>query len=142
METVKKIHDQLDIIFELLIDLHKAKTLDDLLAVHKQVPQELFIPNHLGLGDIVRCDRVENVSEDTIFLGNIYGLWTFPIREWKTSDATSQNMVYHQYKNLLYTNLRDCRRRLVLKLKRYKNKRLLCIMLLVALIFFLLILSS
>ena len=32
-----------------------------------------------------RANKGESVTDDKVFLGNIFGLWTFPVSEWKKS---------------------------------------------------------
>lgn len=78
-----------------------------------------------------RTKDIANMIAEEVFLGNIYGLWTFPIPEWEkrkeekygangfgiNPDIPLYNFPLNQYKQLLLQNLRRCEMAENMKLK-------------------------
>ena len=46
------------------------------------------------------------MTPDEVCLGNVHGLWTFPLKEWqKEKDSEDYNIVVSQYKDHLLSNV-------------------------------------
>lgn len=78
----------------------------NLIAIHK-LAESYGLNNYNTSPDkygIFRCKSIATMTEDEIYLGNIYGLWTLPLTVWKTEDVQTQKIVWNQYYNLLYNN--------------------------------------
>lgn len=53
-------------------------------------------------------DSLKNITEENIFLGNIYGLVTKPLSYWETcNDKDAKNQVRRQFYNYLHSGLTD-----------------------------------
>lgn len=100
---------------ELRERIEAAKTLEGLLELHK-VAWSLGYKND----NLAPCEygmfRTKNIAEmkpEEVFLGNIYGLWTFPIPEWEkqkdqlltNSNVTVYDIIVNQYRRLLRINI-------------------------------------
>jgi hypothetical protein len=84
--------------------IENSNSLEELLRIHK----ELFPIYHCANLDVdpygmFRADRVENLTIDNVYLGNIHGLWTLTIRQWNTS--SDKDIVFDQYANILISNM-------------------------------------
>ena len=106
----------------ILNDLYACNTLTDMMYVHKKAWKMGFKNDNLGPCPygMFRCENIETMNEDEVFLGNIYGLWTFPISKWeKWKDKTmagngwglpSETKVYdlimNQYRSHLRSNFK------------------------------------
>ena len=57
---------------------------------------------------IFRCDHMNNVTPDNIYLGGIYGLYTNTLRCWSDIQPCENDalIVYEQLNDLLLTNLK------------------------------------
>lgn len=81
---------------------------DKLISVHKLLAKDDVLPKNCDVDEygMIRAESIDQISKDNIYLGNIYGLWTFPIRTWETcTDEQSKHLVWRQYYTLLYSNL-------------------------------------
>lgn len=53
-------------------------------------------------------DSLKNITEENIFLGNIYGLVTKPLSYWETcDDKEAKDLVWRQFYNYLHSGLTD-----------------------------------
>ena len=50
-----------------------------------------------GHGDICRTERNQPVTDENVFLGNIFGIWTFSIKDWKESFAKHADAPNHDF---------------------------------------------
>lgn len=60
-----------------------AKTLLEVLAIHKEAWNIGFQNRHLGPNMTFRCKDIGIMAADDVFLGDIFGLWTATIPEWE-----------------------------------------------------------
>ena len=61
-----------------------------------------------SLSGIFRCDNIETMRPDNVFLGNINGLWTNPMTLWenyRTEEPQAYDTVLKQYKNQLISGV-------------------------------------
>lgn len=92
---------------KLLYEIKNAATLEALLLWHKRAWRAGFQNKNLGPDKygMFRTNDINKMTIDEVFLGGIYGLWTFPISEWDNTDEQSYNIVKSQYQNLLSSNV-------------------------------------
>lgn len=58
-------------------------------------------------------DSLKNITEENIFLGNIYGLVTKPLSYWETcDDKEAKDLVWRQFYNYLHSGLTDIERQI------------------------------
>ena len=85
-----------------------ALSLNELLAAHKKAwiygfRNENLGPNQYGM---FRTDKISNMTQDEVYLGNINGLWTHTIREWnERADEGAYETVMEQYRMHLESNV-------------------------------------
>ena len=92
---------------KLLYEIKNATTLEALLVWHKRAwragfQNENLCPDKYGM---FRTNDINKMTIDEVFLGGIYGLWTFPISKWENIDEQSYAIVKSQYQNLLISNI-------------------------------------
>jgi len=95
LEEQEKQYQRLGIIIDTYPSLKKnltvAESLADLLAIHKQAWGFGYQNEPLGPcpHGMFRTEDILEMKPDEVFLGDIYGLWTFNIPEWeKNKDET------------------------------------------------------
>ena len=107
---------------ELNQELNSAKTLDELLTIHKRAWLKGFQNGNLDVCEygMFRAEYIEKMTIDQVYLGNIDGLFTHNIRYWNqhSNDAMGVNgygikedtkiysLIMNQYRNLLAGNFR------------------------------------
>ena len=66
-------------------DLNRAKTLQDLINVHKHAWDIGYRNSNLGpcAWGMFRCESIPELTLDTLYLGDIWGLWTNTGRFWE-----------------------------------------------------------
>ena len=66
-------------------DLDRAKTLQNLIDVHKHAWDIGYQNSNLGpcAWGMFRCDSIPVLTLDTLYLGDIWGLWTETGRYWE-----------------------------------------------------------
>lgn len=66
-------------------DLKRATTLQDLINVHKHAWDIGYQNSNLGpcAWGMFRCDSIPKLTLDTLYLGDIWGLWTNNGRFWE-----------------------------------------------------------
>lgn len=100
-----------------------AKTLGELLRIHKEVWNAGFQDKHLGptRHGMFRCDNIPEMTEDDVFLGKLYGLPILPISQWEKYKSygkslgksgiydylTEYEIVLRQYKRHLSNIIRN-----------------------------------
>lgn len=60
-----------------------AKTLLELLEIHKEVWNIGFQNCQIGPNTTFRCKDIAAMKADDVYLGDIFGLWVFTIPEWE-----------------------------------------------------------
>ena len=110
-----------------------AEGLMELMELHKSIWRSGFQMKNIGPDEygMFRTKDIANMIAEEVFLGNIYGLWTFPIPEWEkrkeekygangfgiNPEIPLYNFPLNQYKQLLLQNLRRCEMAENMKLK-------------------------
>lgn len=90
--------------------IKEADTLNQLLSCHKRAWIYGFRNQNLGPSEfgMFRTKNILNMTQDEVYLGGIYGLWTFTIREWnERADEGEYNVILHQYRKLLLSNVEE-----------------------------------
>lgn len=101
--------------------LQKCNSLVKMLAIHKNMWDSGFKNANIGpcKDGAFRTKDILTMTPDEVFLGNIYGLWTYPIPEWENQrnalygvnayginpGTTVYNLILGQYRHLLRSNL-------------------------------------
>jgi hypothetical protein len=90
--------------------LSKIKNFDysALIDLHKEIVK--YFPIYNLLSDkygIFRTDSISTMTEDEIFLGGIYGLFTNSLTHWKELDINEEEkqIIWNQYYYLVKTNI-------------------------------------
>lgn len=102
-------------------EIDKAKTLVDLLDIHKKAWKYGFRNYNLGpcSSGMFRCTDINSMTVDQVYLGNIYGLRTANIRFWNQNanedmscngfgipdDTKIITLILKQYKRHLESNI-------------------------------------
>lgn len=116
----RQLKDQLKFGESLLIKLSRATRLQQVFEIHKEAWSKGFRNKNLGPCPygMFRTDDIATMSPSEVFLGNIGGLWTFPLPEWEKSDSESYEKVLEQYKHILHSNINA----LIIKAKNYYER--------------------
>lgn len=90
--------------------LHKITyeelSLEGLYCIFKEIAQNLDISFILNPYGIFRAKSLDGCRMSDIYLGNIYGLWTYPLNTWiNTSSKVDLDIVTSQFKNILIDTL-------------------------------------
>lgn len=107
-------------------DLEECHDLRQLLDIHKRmwregIRNERIAPDRYGM---FRTEDINTMREEEVYLGNIYGLWTFTIPEWEQKkgerygangwdidpDTLVYDLVVRQYRELLLTIVRNIKK--------------------------------
>lgn len=89
--------------------ISSCDSLLDLLALHKDLWSNGFqntnlAPDKYGM---FRTKAIPSMTADEVYLGNIYGLWTFPISKWEEiKGGNNYLIVLSQYKHHLESNVK------------------------------------
>lgn len=89
--------------------IEKAHDLNELIFLHKQLYPLFACPN---LGPckcgMFRVNDISELSLDNVYLGGIYGLWTFTAREWSSPTTSKQDFdsILTQYQYHLMSNMK------------------------------------
>ena len=102
-------------------DLKRAKTLQDLINVHKHAWDVGYRSSNLGPcpWGMFRCDCIPMLTLDNLYLGDIWGLWTNPGRFWEehknetmagngygiTPETKVYDLIMQQYRSHLRSNI-------------------------------------
>ena len=102
-------------------DLTRAKTLQDLIDVHKHAWNIGYQNSNLGPCEwgMFRCKSIPELTLDTLYLGDIYGLWTNNGRFWEehkdetmagngfgiAEDKLVYDIIMQQYRQHLRSNI-------------------------------------
>lgn len=106
---------------EFLKAVTRCNSLTQMVAIHKNIWGSGFRNKNIGPDEcgMFRTNDILTMKPEEVFLGNIYGLWTFPIPEWDNNcnalfgangfginpGTRTYDLVLNQYRNLLQTNL-------------------------------------
>lgn len=92
--------------------LHKITyeelSLEGLYCIFKEIAQNLDISFILNPYGIFRAKSLDDCRMSDIYLGNIYGLWTYPLNIWINTSSISKvdlDIVTTQFKNILIVTL-------------------------------------
>lgn len=92
-----------------------SKTLEGVLDLHKKAwglgyRNDNLAPCEYGM---FRTQDISKMTPDEVYLGNIYGLWTFPISKWENQKSqmydeniSVYDVVLNQYKRILHSNVK------------------------------------
>jgi hypothetical protein len=92
-----------------------SKTLEGVLDLHKKAwalgyQNGNLAPCKYGM---FRTQDISTMKPEEVFLGNVYGLWTFPIPKWENQktemydkDISVYDVVLNQYKRVLHSNVK------------------------------------
>ena len=92
-----------------------SKTLEGVLDLHKKAWELGYKNNNLAPCEygMFRTKDISTMKPEEVFLGNVYGLWTFPIPKWENqkSQMYDENLsvydvVLNQYKKILHSNIK------------------------------------
>lgn len=88
-----------------IIKINNAKTLIDLFNIHKEIGEYVNETENLGPDKygMFRTKHISTMLPEEVYLGNIYGLWTYNILDWEK--YPEKEIVFNQYKRILLTNL-------------------------------------
>ncbi len=102
--------------------LERCDSLLKMLAIHKDMWGSGFRNKNIGPDDcgMFRTKDILSMGPGEVFLGDIYGLWTFPIPEWENQKnaiygangfginpgTTTYELILGQYRRHLQSNLR------------------------------------
>ena len=101
-------------------DLQRAKTLQDLINIHKHAWEIGYRSPNIAPcpWGMFRCNSIPELTLDTLYLGNIWGLWTNNGTFWENhksetmagnsfgidNDELVYNLIVRQYKQHLKSN--------------------------------------
>lgn len=92
--------------------LHKITyeklSLEGLYCIFKEIAQNLDISFILNPHGIFRAKSLDGCRMSDIYLGNIYGLWTYPLNTWINTSSISKvdlDIITNQFKNILIDTL-------------------------------------
>ena len=92
--------------------LHKITyeelSLEGLYCIFKEIAQNLDISFILNPHGIFRAKSLDGCRMSDIYLGNIYGLWTYPLNTWINTSSISKvdlDIVTNQFKTILIVTL-------------------------------------
>ena len=99
----------------------KCDSLIQMVAIHKDIWGSGFRNKNIGPDEygMFRTKDIPTMKPEEVFLGNIFGLWTFAIPEWENNrnalygangfginpGTRTYDLVLNQYRNLLQSNL-------------------------------------
>ena len=92
-----------------------SKSLENVLELHKKAWGLGYRNNNIGPCEygIFRTQDISTMTPDAVYLGNVYGLWTFPIPKWENQksqmydkDILVYDIVLNQYKGILHSNVK------------------------------------
>lgn len=102
-------------------DLQRAKSLQDLIDIHKHAWEIGYRNSNIApcAWGMFRCEAIPELTLDNLYLGNIYGLWTNTGRYWEQhrSETIGVNgfgikeyeliydLLMQQYKRILKSNI-------------------------------------
>lgn len=102
--------------------LTDCKSLIELLEIHKELWTDGYRNKNIGPNPygMFRTNYIPNMTPDEVYLGNIFGLWTFSLQEWEKdhktlfggnmygipANTTNYEVVLRQYKQLLKSNVK------------------------------------
>ena len=105
----------------ILKNLAECKSLLGLLSIHKDLWGSGFQNKNLGPNEygMFRTKDIAQMQPEEVYLGNIFGLWTYTIPEWEknghswigfndygiVSTTTTYEVVVNQYKRFLKNNV-------------------------------------
>lgn len=108
--------------------IQQCQELGELLVLHRQLWKDGFRkgnirPNKYGM---FRTADIAHMQAEEVYLGNIYGLWTFSIPDWERmkgktfglnawgipEDTTLGQIVAGQYRDILLSSMKAMRREL------------------------------
>lgn len=91
--------------------LNECNSLMGLMHLHKELWAQGLRNKNIGpcQDGIFRTQDIITMKPDEVFLGNVFGLWTFAIPEWEkireVADSIAYNIVCEQYRQLLMSNV-------------------------------------
>ena len=108
----------------------EAKDLRTLLDLHKKAWNLGYRNANLGPCEygMFRTKDIACMNPEEVFLGDIYGLWTFPIPKWEenkdekfSDDKTIYDIVLEQYKKILRLNIESLYKESINVVKDYEK---------------------
>ena len=119
------------------MNLQKCKNLRQCLALHQMLWRKGIRNDNLGPDryGMFRTENIETMTPDEVYLGNVWGLWTFPIPQWEQYRQTPiglngwgfdpstpiYDIIVDQYKLLLGTNIETIRKEAADTLRPFKE---------------------
>jgi len=92
-----------------------AKSLEGVLELHKKAWELGYRNDNLAPCEygMFRTKDISTMKPEEVFLGNVYGLWTFPMPKWEDQksqmydkDISVYDIVLNQYKRVLHSNVK------------------------------------
>ena len=92
-----------------------SKSLENVLELHKKAWELGYQNGNLGPCEygMFRTQDISKMTPDEVYLGNVYGLWTFPMPKWEDQktqmydkDISVYDVILNQYKRVLHSNVK------------------------------------
>ena len=92
-----------------------SKSLENVLELHKKAWKLGYRNDNIAPCEhgMFRTQDISTMKPEEVFLGNVYGLWTFPIPKWEDQksqmydkDISVYDIVLNQYKRVLHSNVK------------------------------------
>lgn len=103
--TESRKQQRYDLCTEYLGLLQASSGLDDLFDLHKDIWNAGLRHPNIGPDPfgMFRTDNITTMSRSEVFLGNMNGLWTLPLKEW--IGTPEEHIVTEQYRHHLIANV-------------------------------------
>ena len=95
--------------------IEASKSLEGVLDLHKKAWGLGYRNGNLSPCEygMFRTKDISTMKPEEVFLGNVYGLWTFPMPKWEDQksqmydrDISVYDIVLNQYKRVLHSNVK------------------------------------
>lgn len=136
-ETYQKYKIMAGFYKEIYDDIVRAKGLKSLITNHKFMWKLGYRNENLGPCSygMFRTENIENLNENNLYLGNIYGLCTHPAKFWEDmrdepmgtngfcvpSETKIYDLILDQYKKLLKSNLNSIKSQIDIFISEYER---------------------
>lgn len=101
--------EKLNTVNKYLDCIENCVTLYDLFNLHKDAWFDGVQNENLGVCryGMIRAESMETLTPNEVFLGGIYGLFTYELPFWAScNDEGAKKIVFKQYYNLLFSNFK------------------------------------
>lgn len=89
-----------------LSKIENTNSLEELYCIFREITETLDVSFILSPYGMFRANSLENCRTTDIYLGDIYGLWTFTLNEWmETKDIEAKKIVTNQFRKTLINTL-------------------------------------